>query len=476
MWFLMLQISGLMLLAAALGAGLAYWWLIGRHEDVTESFATLKGSASDSRDDGALKDLQLELIGIGAKLDGLENTDLSSLQSELKDVRTTLPTLQADLKPIIDRLSAIESSLDKTREGMSPFTSQLTSMETRIKETQDVLAPLQSSVSNNDDALPTLVAQLRTIEDLVAQANESLAPVSDRLSNLELSLSETTADGPEVDLGPVLARLDALGEEGDAPRQMLYDVQQRLVGLTEQFSSAQHRIEGFEAQLAAINPTVDLSPIQARIEKLHGDLAPIDGHLSGLSETMQAVRDVDIRGVVNSVQAVEARLDVEGIENRLTSIEYGLAATHHMLRSRLAQAGQAADIPRREPFRSGPPHEPVFAPPGAGDRQVQGLDPLNVIRHPDRRADLLLEPGFGEADELEQIHGIGPALRKALNEIGVYYFWQMAGWNDADQAFIDQKLPRFRGQITRDSWVSQARTLSKEPQSAQRPRPFGDDR
>ena len=37
MWFLLTQIFPLLLLAAVLGAVLAYWWLKNRQEDVTES-------------------------------------------------------------------------------------------------------------------------------------------------------------------------------------------------------------------------------------------------------------------------------------------------------------------------------------------------------------------------------------------------------------------------------------------------------
>lgn len=458
MWFLILQIFGLMLLAAALGAGLAYWWLIGRHEDVTETFASLKGRSGNSREDGELKELQLELIGIGAKLDSLENADLTPLASGLSDVKTTLPSLQAD---ILGRLERLDSRVSDTRDALLPL--------------MDGVETLRTKTSNTDDALPPLVAQLRTIEEMVA-------PLEARLLGLERAL-EIRDDGPgEVDLSPVMAhlaeintRLDSLGDAAEGPKQILGEVQQRLVGLGEQFGAAHAQIEGFESQLSAINPTIDLSSIHARIEHLQGELSPLAKQLSGLDETLQAVRNVDMTSMVNTVHGIEARLDVEGIENRLTSIEYGLAATHHMLRSRLAQAGQAPDIPRREPFRSGPPTEPVFAAPEMAARPVKGLDPLDVIRHPDGRADLLLEAGFGAADELEQIHGIGPEIRKALNGIGVFYFWQMAGWSDADQAWIDSKLPRFRGQITRDSWVSQARTLSREPHAAERPRAFGDE-
>lgn len=41
MWYLWLQILFLLALSALLGAGLAYWWLRGRYEDVTETYSSL---------------------------------------------------------------------------------------------------------------------------------------------------------------------------------------------------------------------------------------------------------------------------------------------------------------------------------------------------------------------------------------------------------------------------------------------------
>ena len=41
---------------------------------------------------------------------------------------------------------------------------------------------------------------------------------------------------------------------------------------------------------------------------------------------------------------------------------------------------------------------------------------------------------FGEEDDLERVNGIGPMLAELLNEIGVYYFWQIAEWGPAEIA------------------------------------------
>ena len=48
MWFLLIQIFLLMLLAALAGAALAYWWFRNRYEDVTETYETLMDESAEA--------------------------------------------------------------------------------------------------------------------------------------------------------------------------------------------------------------------------------------------------------------------------------------------------------------------------------------------------------------------------------------------------------------------------------------------
>jgi predicted flap endonuclease-1-like 5' DNA nuclease len=65
----------------------------------------------------------------------------------------------------------------------------------------------------------------------------------------------------------------------------------------------------------------------------------------------------------------------------------------------------------------------------------------------------------GNADDLKLIKGIGPQLEKMLNDMGIYYYHQIAAWTDNQAAKIDDRL-RFKGRIMRDNWRAQASALS----------------
>lgn len=71
----------------------------------------------------------------------------------------------------------------------------------------------------------------------------------------------------------------------------------------------------------------------------------------------------------------------------------------------------------------------------------------------------------GGADDLKMIKGVGPALEKLLNELGFYHFDQIAGWGADEVAWVDENLKGFKGRVSRDGWVDQARVLAEGGQT-----------
>ncbi|MDP2740141.1 MAG: NADH-quinone oxidoreductase subunit NuoE [Pseudorhodobacter sp.] len=65
----------------------------------------------------------------------------------------------------------------------------------------------------------------------------------------------------------------------------------------------------------------------------------------------------------------------------------------------------------------------------------------------------------GKADALQTIEGIGPALEKLCHGLGIFHFDQIAGWGAAEIAWMDANLKGFRGRVTRDKWVAQAKII-----------------
>ncbi len=67
----------------------------------------------------------------------------------------------------------------------------------------------------------------------------------------------------------------------------------------------------------------------------------------------------------------------------------------------------------------------------------------------------------GKPDDLKVIVGVGPGMEKLLNKLGFYHFDQIAAWKAAEVAWVDDNLEGFKGRVTRDKWVAQAKKLAK---------------
>ena len=71
----------------------------------------------------------------------------------------------------------------------------------------------------------------------------------------------------------------------------------------------------------------------------------------------------------------------------------------------------------------------------------------------------LMAAAPNKTDDLKQIKGIGPGLEKQLNNLGVFTFKQLAGFDKSDLEWIDENLTAFKGRCFRDDWVGQAKAL-----------------
>jgi len=69
-------------------------------------------------------------------------------------------------------------------------------------------------------------------------------------------------------------------------------------------------------------------------------------------------------------------------------------------------------------------------------------------------------PRDGGKDDLKRIKGVGPKLEQLLNDMGYFHFDQIAGWTETEIAWVDDNLEGFKGRVTRDDWVGQARELA----------------
>jgi small subunit ribosomal protein S2 len=110
------------------------------------------------------------------------------------------------------------------------------------------------------------------------------------------------------------------------------------------------------------------------------------------------------------------------------------------------------------------PHEPTVLEATTGDAdmsQAEAIEP--VAARSRKRQSSPVKPLFtapeGKADDLKKIEGVGPALERKLNALGVTRYDQIAALGEEDVTKLDDAL-NYKGRISRDDWVGQARALA----------------
>ena len=92
---------------------------------------------------------------------------------------------------------------------------------------------------------------------------------------------------------------------------------------------------------------------------------------------------------------------------------------------------------------------PLATPKAKASGQAGGVKPAG-----------LTAPKGGKADDLKLILGIGPKLEALCHRLGFYHFEQIAHWTEGEIAWVDDNLEGFKGRVTRDKWVVQAKILA----------------
>ena len=118
-------------------------------------------------------------------------------------------------------------------------------------------------------------------------------------------------------------------------------------------------------------------------------------------------------------------------------------------------AGDTAPAPAAAPAAA---PAPAPAPKAAPVASPVAAEPAPVAA--DGKPEMLTAARDGGADDLKQIKGVGPKLEAMLNRMGVYHFDQIASWRAPEVAWVDENLEGFKGRVSRDNWVDQAKLLA----------------
>ena len=268
--------------------------------------------------------------------------------------------------------------------------------------------------ASNKDAKMRASELSSALKEAFERRDELQRQLKDIRGNLETAVSERDQlldNSAQQDLEQQLAERDARIEKLSAE---LKNWQDRLPPLIERYQQRNAEAEQLEEQLAAA---------EERIESLE--------HMAGSEQTR--VEPVDPEALGDSMDASNETIGEEEAPEP-EPLEDDEAEAHEET---------LADEPVHD--------EPVDDVP---DDDAPDEDEDDHDQYDDD--DIEDQPG---RDDLQMIKGVGPAIEKTLNELGISRFDQIAQMSEYDIDRVAHRLKGFRSRIYREDWIGQARDL-----------------
>lgn len=211
--------------------------------------------------------------------------------------------------------------------------------------------------------------------------------------------------------------------------------QERLPPLIERFRQRNAEAERLEQELEDARARIDA--LESMVGSDETRVEPVDSEALG--------DDLDA-----SNEPMASEPDVVGEVAELESAEAGSGAL---------------DQGDEEEFRPGNAQDEFADVETADDEDddVEALEDQNAgDEAPAEQADDADSGRFGQRparDNLKLIKGVGPAIEKTLNEMGIFRFNQIAEMSEYDIDRVAHRLKGFRSRIYREDWMGQAREL-----------------
>ena len=438
-----------------------------------------------------------DIRDVAGRVDNIRMPDVESVNARVEALADTVTASRPDLTPLQERLGVLETQIANIRipeVDLGPVHSGLARLDLSLSELQPPevdLRPLETRLSKLEELLDSMDQSdsFAALAADVATLSAELAGLSGEVTNVSSGVERVSGDIGAV--GDAIARIDIpQPPDLDPIHNRLAEIDASLM---DRFALVQERIaattplnDALIATLAAVEADLDvvasrrgpdLEPLFAQLASLDSSVGTIRNELRSQTrlETIER-RLLSIQDAVNNPPTSEvSREDLSALEDRLTSIEYGVTALHHMLRGRGDNGRADGETPRARAEAAGyEARSSARTTRSLPTAEMQALtsrraEAIAEARRPDDEANLLTHAAFGEGDDLARIVGVGPILTELLHEIGVFYFWQIAEWSEEDVAYVDEKLLHFKGRIERDDWVGQSRILAEQPGAAPRP-------
>lgn len=295
---------------------------------------------------------------------------------------------------------------------LEQINAQRTEHDRLTDQNKGLMEQINQYQASNKDAKNRAKELSEAVQEAFARRDDLQREIKDIRGNLEVAMNErdqlqsniSSSTDVSAGLREKDARITKLQLE-------LENWQNRLPPLIEKFRQRNEDVERLEAELeSALDRIVEL---ESETNESHTRIEPVS----------------DPDALTNGRDASNDPNDDEEIEDDLTD-----------------ESAANPALPEQE----------------KEDDDIEVADDFSDIEDDE---DESVEPVNGARDKLQAIKGIGPAIEKTLNEMGIFRFQQIADMSEYDIDRIAKRLKGFRSRIYREDWIGQARELRDQDSS-----------
>jgi len=268
-----------------------------------------------------------------------------------------------------------------------------------------------------------LLEQNKSLMDQNSQYQASNKDAKMRASELSDALKETFERRDELQrqLKDIRGNLEAAVTERD---QLQSDMQSRSSENDDATTSLQEKDERIEKLGRELENWQDrLPPLIDKFRQRNAEAEELEQELAAAQERIEA-----LEGMVGSDQTRVEPVDPDAMTDGMD------ASNEPMEEEDLIAAEELEDVTDENDV----------------EEPVEDLTGDNVPR-----------------DNLKMIKGVGPAIEKTLNEMGICHFDQIAEMSEYEIDRVAHRLKGFRSRIYREDWIGQARDLHDQKVNGQ---------
>lgn len=328
-----------------------------------------------------------------------QQAEQDRLAEQNKSLMEQISQYQGSHNESINRAKELSESLRESFKARDALQKQLGEFRAKLEATVAQRDKLQTVVENQESQNRNSISGLKEKDDKIFHLSRELNSWQSRVPPLVEKFQERDRQAKELDAELAKAR--------------------------EEIASLEEKVASFEEMARSS---------QTRIE-------PVD---AGSMESLDASNEPHTDTLAPTVSDLQDQIDMETGEQSIVQEPAGLQ--------------ESARSDRAEPAGTDEPGGELIA----ADEFVEDDDRKEYEAAPQQTTRRILDEdpaATDEKDDLKRIKGVGPAIEKTLNELGIYSFNQIAEMSEYEIDRVAQRLKGFRSRIYRQDWIGQARDL-----------------